>query len=76
MIILLCLPCQGLELISMQKKTMKNSRIAGDPINIVIVGSKEAIHEAFTSAGWSVADKLTLSKKRLCCIALWIGGNA
>ncbi|WP_218938899.1 LssY C-terminal domain-containing protein [Wolbachia endosymbiont of Ctenocephalides felis wCfeT] len=55
---------------------MKNSRIAGDPINIVIVGSKEAIHEAFTSAGWSVADKLTLSKKRLCCIALWIGGNA
>lgn len=71
-IILLCLPCQGL--ISMEaqsikdfccipKRTKKGNKIASDPINIVIVGSEEAIHEVFTNAGWSVADKLTLSRK-------------
>ncbi len=72
MVILSCLPCQGSMNTEAQfvknfscisKRTMKDSKIAGDPINIVIVGSKEAIYEAFTNAGWSVADKPTLSKK-------------
>lgn len=62
MVILLCLPCQGLVVEDIPKRTMKNRKTAGDPINIVIVESKEKIHETFTSAGWSVADKLSISK--------------
>ena len=71
MAILLCLPCQGLvnieprlveDLSNIPQRTIKNRKTPGDPINVAIIASKETIHKTFTSAGWSVADELSISK--------------
>jgi len=32
----------------------------GDPVNLVLVGTLQQLHTAFATAGWSVADKLSL----------------
>lgn len=34
--------------------------LSADPVNIVLVGSREDLHAAFSSAGWEVADPLTI----------------
>ncbi|WP_104664239.1 LssY C-terminal domain-containing protein [Ensifer adhaerens] len=34
--------------------------IAGDPINVGLVGSREQVIRAFSAAGWDAADKVTL----------------
>ncbi|WP_410542422.1 LssY C-terminal domain-containing protein [Wolbachia endosymbiont of Tetranychus urticae] len=69
-ILLSCFPLQSwtsniehYSISQISTRTMKNSKNAGDPINIIIAGTKEIIHKTFTNAGWNIADKLTLPKK-------------
>ncbi len=40
--------------------TTTEQGIPGDPINVGLVGSKEAVIRAFAAAGWDPADKITL----------------
>jgi hypothetical protein len=43
-----------------QMVTTTEQDIPGDPINVGLVGSKEAVIPAFAAAGWNPADKITL----------------
>ncbi|MEI2296943.1 LssY C-terminal domain-containing protein [Ensifer sp. MJa1] len=40
--------------------TSTEQGIAGDPINVGLVGSKEQVIRAFAAAGWDAADRVTL----------------
>lgn len=45
------------------KRTMKNKKTLGGPINIIIIGIEELIYKSFISSGWRIADKLTTASK-------------
>lgn len=42
------------------KITLKHNKNDGDPVNIILIGAKNDIVEAMLSAGWTVADPLTV----------------
>src|SRR5215471_1807126 len=41
--------------------TITGDGLPGDPVNLVLIGTLQQLHAAFTSAGWSEADRLGLS---------------
>jgi LssY C-terminus len=41
--------------------TTTGDGLPGDPVNLVLIGTHDALHAAFAAAGWSVADKLNLA---------------
>jgi len=40
--------------------TMTGDGLPGDPVNVVLVGTNKQLHAAFSTCGWSVADRLGL----------------
>jgi hypothetical protein len=42
------------------RSTRTGDGLPADPVNIVLIGSEKALIEAFTTAGWSSADHITL----------------
>jgi hypothetical protein len=40
--------------------TITGDGLPGDPVNLVLVGTREQLHAAFAAAGWSTADRLGL----------------
>jgi LssY C-terminus len=41
--------------------TITTDGLPGDPVNLVLKGTRTQLHAAFATAGWSVADPLTLA---------------
>jgi hypothetical protein len=41
--------------------TITGDGLPGDPVNVVLVGTLQQLHEAFEALGWSVADRLSLA---------------
>jgi hypothetical protein len=41
--------------------TITGDGLPGDPVNLVLIGTLQQLHAAFTIAGWSVADRLNLA---------------
>ena len=50
----------GLSWDSVPKLTLKHNKSDGDPVNVILIGTREDLTDAMTSAGWSLADKLTI----------------
>jgi hypothetical protein len=40
--------------------TITGDGLPGDPVNLVLIGTREQLHAAFAIAGWSQADRLSL----------------
>src|SRR5512132_2809819 len=40
--------------------TTTKTGLPGDPVNVVLIGSREELVSAFGAAGWSVADPITV----------------
>jgi hypothetical protein len=38
--------------------TITGDGLPGDPVNVLLAGTRQELHAAFTAAGWSVADRL------------------
>src|ERR1700742_2355365 len=41
--------------------TITGDGLPGDPVNVVLVGTLQQLHEAFDALGWSEADRLSLA---------------
>jgi LssY C-terminus len=41
--------------------TITGDGLPGDPINLVLIGTRQQLHAAFAAAGWSTADRLCLT---------------
>jgi len=41
--------------------TITGDGLPGDPVNLVLIGTRKQLHAAFAIAGWSVADRLGLA---------------
>jgi hypothetical protein len=41
--------------------TITGDGLPGDPVNLVLIGTRQQLHAAFAVAGWSVADRLGLA---------------
>src|SRR4029077_20699624 len=47
--------------------TMTGDGLPGDPINLVLIGTRQQLQAAFAAAGWATADRLRLkSSWRMC----------
>ncbi|MBV8574771.1 MAG: LssY C-terminal domain-containing protein [Acetobacteraceae bacterium] len=41
--------------------TITGDGLPGDPVNLVLIGTRQQLHEAFAAAGWLTADRLSLT---------------
>ncbi len=41
--------------------TITGDGLPGDPVNLVLIGTRQQLHAAFAAAGWSTADRLSLA---------------
>jgi hypothetical protein len=42
-------------------RTRTGDGLLGDPVNLALMGTEEQLHQAFSEAGWTKADELTLA---------------